>query len=51
MNVNYIEGGIFMNYNKPELETLEFEAKDIITVSNPEYSQNGEPSTDTPEHW
>lgn len=33
MNVNHIEGGIFMNYNKPELETLELEMVDVITVS------------------
>lgn len=33
MNVNRIEGGIFMNYNKPELETLELEMVDVITGS------------------
>ena len=40
-----------MKYVKPELETLELEAKDIITVSNPGYSTDREPSTTTPDSW
>ena len=48
MNVNHIEGGIFMNYNKPELETLELEMVDVITVSD---VTEGEDNITPPDEW
>ena len=54
MNVNHIEGGIFMNYNKPELETLELEMVDVITLSNggENKNDNGVPTiNEVPSDW
>lgn len=40
-----------MKYEKPNMELVELEMVDIITVSDPEYVPDDEPSNDTPENW